>query len=116
MIDLDQIGVLTTALKILEEHPLCDNCLGRQFAWLATGTSNTDRGHSIKLTLTMMADEQLKTGNKEQGGNVVRCLASNGMFEPAKLVASQSSIEYEIQESCFLCSINNSSIFNFSHS
>ncbi|TFG32220.1 tRNA pseudouridine(54/55) synthase Pus10 [Candidatus Thorarchaeota archaeon] len=112
MSDLDLSGVVKTTLKILQEHTICDNCLGRQFAWLGTGISNKDRGHSIKLTLTMIADEQFKVGNKGQSSKIINLLAENGMFEPAKLVASQNSIEYDIQDACHLCSLDNESIFD----
>ena len=48
---------LKLASVILETTPLCDHCLGRQFAWLSTDTTNTERGASIKLVLSMIADE-----------------------------------------------------------
>ncbi len=111
MINLEKSEVLPTALKILDEHPLCDNCLGRQFAWLGTGTSNDVRGYSIKLTLAMIADEQIKSGEREKGTTSVKILAGHGMFEPAKLLALQNSIDYDSENSCYLCSIDSSSIF-----
>jgi len=111
MVNLEKSEVLSTTLKILDEHALCDKCLGRQFAWLGTGTSNEARGYSIKLTLTMIADEQIKSGDKEQGTELVKALAGHGMFEPAKLLAEQNSIDYGSENSCHLCSVNGTSIF-----
>ena len=111
MMNLEKSEVLSTTLKILDEHALCDKCLGRQFAWLGTGTSNEVRGHSIKLTLTMIADEQIKAGEKEQGTRLVKALAEHGMFEPAKLLAVQNSIDYGSENCCYLCSIDGISIF-----
>lgn len=112
MTNLDKSGVLATSLKILEEHPICDNCLGRQFAWLGTGTSNSNRGYSIKLALTMIADEHLKLGDKSQGNNILKRLAGNGMFVSARLIAAQNSMQFETRDACYLCTINNDSIFN----
>ncbi len=111
MIDPEKSDVLSTSLKMLDEHPLCDNCLGRQFAWLGTGTSNDARGQSIKLILSMEADEQIKSGDREQGNKIVQILAGHGMFEPAKLQAAQNSIEYSPESTCYLCTVDECSIF-----
>jgi len=111
MMNIDKSGVLSTTLRILGEHSVCDNCLGRQFAWLSTGVSNDERGHSIKLTLSMIADEQIKSGEKDQGYTIIKHLAGRGMFEPAKLIAAKYSIEYDPENTCYLCSIHGDSIF-----
>lgn len=70
-------GVVTTAQKLLERHVLCDRCLGRQFGWLSTNTSNEDRGHSLKLTMCMNADEQLKSGQRDLGISSIRLLSKS---------------------------------------
>lgn len=48
-------GILATACKILTLGPICDNCLGRQFAMLSTGLTNAERGSAIKTVLAMDA-------------------------------------------------------------
>ena len=48
-------SILETAKKIIGLGPICDSCLGRQFAMLATGLTNAERGRSIKTTLAMQA-------------------------------------------------------------
>ncbi|VVB70600.1 tRNA pseudouridine synthase Pus10 [uncultured archaeon] len=53
--DNSQEALLETARKILRLGPICDNCLGRQFAMLSTGLSNAERGRSIKTVLAMQA-------------------------------------------------------------
>ncbi len=111
MTDAQENGVLVTAQKLIEQHTLCDKCLGRQFAWLSTNTTNYDRGHSLKLTLCMSADAQLKSGKKEIGSNALRSLAGNGMFEPARTIAEKNGIEFEKQETCYLCTIDDESVF-----
>ena len=104
-------GVLETAQKLLEQHVLCNRCLGRQFGWLSTDTTNDARGYSLKLTLSMIADEQLKSGNREHGIDSIQVLARNGMFGPARRIADKNNITYEILDDCHLCSITGESVF-----
>ncbi len=49
------MGILKKALSMLEKHPLCDHCLGRQFALLGHGIENDERGKAIKIVLTLKA-------------------------------------------------------------
>ena len=53
-----QMTILDTARKIIHEGPICDHCLGRQFAKLSTGLSNDMRGAALKLVLAMHAGAQ----------------------------------------------------------
>ncbi|MHA2067147.1 MAG: tRNA pseudouridine(54/55) synthase Pus10 [Candidatus Thorarchaeota archaeon] len=112
MDEFQDTNVLGVSKKVLENHPVCNHCLGRQFAWLSTNTSNEDRGAAIKLTLSMMADGDLKSNRKQAGEELIRTLASNGMFGPAKGLATKNSIEYSDQTSCYLCSVDEVSIFD----
>ena len=41
------------AEKILELGPICDHCLGRQFAYLGYGLENSERGKIIRKKLNM---------------------------------------------------------------
>ncbi|WP_406671315.1 tRNA pseudouridine(54/55) synthase Pus10 [Methanolobus sp. ZRKC4] len=52
--------ILETAKKIINEGPICDNCMGRQFAKLSTGLTNVERGQAIKLSLAMEGDASFK--------------------------------------------------------
>ncbi|MDM7912722.1 MAG: hypothetical protein QUS09_06460 [Methanotrichaceae archaeon] len=47
--------ILETARRIIGLGPICDSCLGRQFAMLSTGLTNVERGRSIKTVLAMRA-------------------------------------------------------------
>lgn len=107
-----QNKVLDIVLNMLEQYTICDRCLGRQFAWLSTGTSNTDRGHSLKLTLSMMADDELKSGNSEYGQKVLALLAGHGLFVPAQAIADRNMIEYDKNEECHLCYDGRKSVFD----
>ena len=48
-------NILDTARRILKLGPICDHCLGRQFAMLSTGLTNPERGRALKITLAMQA-------------------------------------------------------------
>jgi tRNA pseudouridine synthase 10 len=103
--------VLDTTMSILEKYPLCDRCLGRQFAWLSTNTSNEDRGRSLKLILSMNADDEMKAG-EDRGKNTISLLAGKGMFAPAQSIAEKNSIEFSHEDQCHLCSVDGESIFD----
>ncbi len=103
--------VLDSTISMLEKHPLCNRCLGRQFAWLSTNTSNEERGQSLKLILSMIADEELKSGNGERGKTTISLLAGNGMFPPSQAIAEKNSIEFNQERPCHLCSVDGQSVF-----
>ncbi|MFW9943599.1 MAG: tRNA pseudouridine(54/55) synthase Pus10 [Candidatus Sifarchaeia archaeon] len=108
----EDADVLTLARRILEYHPVCNRCLGRQFAWLSTDTSNEERGYSLKLTLSMMADNDVKAGRRNSGLQLVTLLADNGMFEPARVLAERNSIELLPEKTCSLCSVGSEHLFD----
>ncbi|MBO4302834.1 tRNA pseudouridine(54/55) synthase Pus10 [Methanosarcinaceae archaeon] len=66
------MSVLETARKIPAEGPICDHCMGRQFAKLSTGLSNAERGRAVKLMLAMDADRIFK---EEGNSDVLKELA-----------------------------------------
>ena len=55
------MDVLEISKKILHEGPICDHCLGRQFAKLSTGLSNKERGQAMKLALVLEGDRIYKS-------------------------------------------------------
>ncbi len=69
--NLEKAEIIETARKITEEGPICDNCLGRQFAKLASGVSNEKRGEILKEVLRKKGEE-LKEG---------KCWVCNSLFE-----------------------------------
>ncbi|MEA3239531.1 MAG: tRNA pseudouridine(54/55) synthase Pus10 [Candidatus Bipolaricaulota bacterium] len=54
-------NVLVTAAKIVRAGPICDECLGRAFAKVGHGLSNTERGRALR-TLLSMHDVHGKSG------------------------------------------------------
>ncbi|MEM2934058.1 MAG: tRNA pseudouridine(54/55) synthase Pus10 [Methanocellales archaeon] len=85
--------VIETALEILKEGSICDNCLGRQFAQLATGLTNAERGRAIKIILAMIADEQLK---KRGEGELLELLAPSSEH-------AQKKLGVKIEQKCWVC-------------
>ncbi len=112
MTDNSAFELLDTAKSLLTEYPLCDYCLGRQFAWLSTETTNQERGRSILSVLLMDADERLKRGEKEIGSQIVKILAENGIYPPAQELAKRSGISVDATKTCHLCTIEGRSIFD----
>jgi tRNA pseudouridine synthase 10 len=92
--------ILETARRILSLGPICDSCLGRQFAMLSTGLTNIERGRSIKTVLAMQASAsedkamleelaptfrpaRLKLGRKDEED--ARCSICLGEMRPENL-------------------------------
>ena len=95
--------ILEEAFTLLKEVPLCDNCLGRQFAMLGHGLSNLDRGRAIKTLLAITSHRLLKEG-KEDGAEALKILARNGFSEVARSVLASMGIETEKEAGeCYLC-------------
>jgi tRNA pseudouridine synthase 10 len=99
------MGILQEAQRMLEKYPLCDHCLGRQFALLGHGVENDERGKAIKLALTFEA-HALALSESKQGLKILRVLATNGFSNIATEIISRMGecIETkDILEKCFLC-------------
>ena len=84
-------SIIDTARKIVALGPICDSCLGRQFAMLATGLSNAERGRSLKTVLAMQASAADDRALLEE-------LAAN--FLPARLKLSRKG---EDDKPCTVC-------------
>ena len=90
---------------MLEKYPLCDNCLGRQFALLGHTIENVDRGKALKLSLTLQASALTLSKNAE-GVKNLKILATNGFSREAKETLRQlkKRVPKKAQsKTCFLC-------------
>lgn len=99
------MSILKKALKMLEKHPLCDHCLGRQFALLGHGMENHERGKAIKTILTLEAHTLAFSKNKESI-RTLKILATNGFFETAKEILHKMKKRIprkRLPKNCFLC-------------
>lgn len=99
------MDVLKKALKMLEKYPLCNHCLGRQFALLGFGIENDVRGKTIKLVLSFKAHALAFAKNKE-GVTILKTIATNGFFKTAEEILQKMNkrISRKIfPKICFLC-------------
>jgi tRNA pseudouridine synthase 10 len=98
------MDLLQKSSKMMERHPLCDHCLGRQFALLGYGVENDERGRSIKLILALEAHEASSKNN--EGLKVLKTLASNGFSETAQELLRKMKKHLRgksLPKQCYLC-------------
>jgi tRNA pseudouridine synthase 10 len=96
------MGILEKAQEMLEKYPLCNHCLGRQFALLGYGLDDEKRGESIKTLLTMKANELALRGEKA-GVSRLKTLATNGSFDMATNVLRKLRKKAGKRRECYLC-------------
>jgi len=94
--------ILEKAQKMLEEHPLCNHCLGRQFALLGYGLDNYKRGEAIKLLLTMRGHRLALLGEKA-GFSLLKAAATNGSFNMAAEILRKMRKKAGKKQECYLC-------------
>lgn len=54
------MSILEQAAALLQDHTLCDECLGRQFSQLGHGLSNADRGRALRVVLCLQNDATIE--------------------------------------------------------
>jgi tRNA pseudouridine synthase 10 len=99
------MGVLRKALSMLERHPLCDHCLGRQFALLGHGIENDERGRAIKTVLTLNA-HAASSSESSKGVKILKTLAAEGYSKTAQEVLcgmKKRISKKDTSHVCFLC-------------
>jgi tRNA pseudouridine synthase 10 len=94
--------ILEKAQKMLERHPLCNHCLGRQFALLGYGLGNQKRGETLKLLLTMKGHQQALSKQKP-GIALLKTLATNGSFDVAIEILKRMRKKPSQKRRCYLC-------------
>ena len=94
------LDILKKSIEILKTYPLCDYCLGRQFASIGSGLTNLERGRAIKTMLFMDACAQLReeTGDAE----ILKILAASGFRAAAKSLENLG-LEAPEAKSCYIC-------------
>nr|MDO8099898.1 tRNA pseudouridine(54/55) synthase Pus10 [Candidatus Njordarchaeota archaeon] len=94
------------ALRLLEQYPLCDSCLGRQFALLGVGLDNRIRGRALKNALTMLSHSRVEIENgRDDAIRTLKVLAANGNHKPAsKTLEKLGIVEENPNWRCFICS------------
>ncbi len=64
--------------SILNEGPICDDCLGRQFAKCSTNLTNKQRGRALRITTAMINDEPFSPADAQDSGT--SCWVCGGLF------------------------------------
>ena len=66
--------IIELARALLKRYSLCDYCLGRQFATLGHGLTNSERGKAIKLLLVLEGSRRFLA--KEEAGEEILTLVA----------------------------------------
>jgi tRNA pseudouridine synthase 10 len=99
------MDVLEKAFEIISKYPLCDHCLGRQFALLGYSMENNVRGNALKVSLTMQANDLAQEKNPE-GIKCLKVLATNGFSREAQETLKHLNkrlTKNETEDKCTLC-------------
>lgn len=88
--------------KMLEKYPLCNHCLGRQYALLGYGLDNEKRGENLKLLLTMKG-HQLTLSKQKSGIMLLKTMATNGSFNMATEILKKMHRRLGEKQRCHLC-------------
>jgi tRNA pseudouridine synthase 10 len=98
------MDVSEKARLMLEKYPLCDHCLGRQFALLGYNLENNRRGEALKLGLTLQDSSEVS--EKEAPAiKALKVLALNGFSQAAgaTLKHLNKRVPKTDDTKCFLC-------------
>ena len=99
------MDILEKAFEILSKYPLCDHCLGRQFALLGYSMENNLRGKALKVSLTMQANDIAKEKSLK-GVKQLKVLAANGFSREAQETLKHMKkhlTKNDVVEECVLC-------------
>ncbi len=97
------MDVYQKSLDLLSKYPLCDHCLGRQFALLGYAMENKLRGSALKISLTLQANDLAKE-KSDEGVKRLKLLAKNGFSKEAQSTLKHLKKRIEKTEDlCFLC-------------
>jgi tRNA pseudouridine synthase 10 len=99
------MDVLEKAFDLLSKYPLCDHCLGRQFALLGYNMENNVRGQALKVSLTIQGNQIAFSKNGEEGIECLRVLSTNGFSVTAQTTLKHLKKQVPSQEDvkCYLC-------------
>jgi tRNA pseudouridine synthase 10 len=99
------MDILEKAFSMLSKYPLCDHCVGRQFALLGYSIENNNRGKALKLSLTLQASD-LHASDDAEGVKRLKILALNGFSREAKETLKHLKKRIPKKDApitCFLC-------------
>ncbi len=94
--------ILEKALLMLWKYPLCNHCLGRQFALVGYGMDDEERGETMKTMLVMEGHRLASSGDKK-GASILRTLATNGGSTMASEILKKLGKRARGGKNCHLC-------------
>jgi tRNA pseudouridine synthase 10 len=99
------MDVLEKGYDLLSKYPLCDHCLGRQFASLGYNMENNIRGAVLKTTLTMQSNQLAAAEKGNEGINRLKVLATSGFSATAQqtLEHLKKRVPKQTDINCHLC-------------
>ena len=100
--EVTPLEILDKVEEMLNKYPLCDHCLGRQFALLGYGIDNKKRGEALK-TVMVMKGHRLALLGKKEGIDLLKKLASNGFNQTAATILKGLKKRYKKAGLCYLC-------------
>jgi tRNA pseudouridine synthase 10 len=96
------MDIIEKTQKMLEKYPLCNHCLGRQYALLGHGLGNEKRGENLKLLLVMKG-HQLALLKQKAGIMLLKTMATNGSFNMAAEMLKKMHKRLGEKCPCHLC-------------
>ncbi|TFG05998.1 MAG: tRNA pseudouridine(54/55) synthase Pus10 [Promethearchaeota archaeon] len=95
--------LLESVEQILTKYRLCNSCLGRQFALLGRDLSNYKRGEALKIYSTLIASELHELKHEERAVQLLKLIAIQGLFQPARETLHKWGIPIETSGFCYIC-------------
>ncbi len=102
---MTQRTIIEKVLEILENHPLCDNCLGRLFGGLGRGLANEERGKALKILALMEIHRRLIEDWENTREKALKILENIGDF--AKPLYQQYFLKELAPKTCSICGERN---------
>ncbi|NVM27390.1 MAG: tRNA pseudouridine(54/55) synthase Pus10 [Candidatus Helarchaeota archaeon] len=96
-------SIAQSARQLLMKYGLCDSCLGRQFALLGRNMTNSERGKSLKLYLTLTGSKLKEKEEDIEAIEFLKTLADHGAFQPAIATLKQFGIDVDSPTPCYIC-------------
>lgn len=99
------MDIFKKAFELLSKYPLCDHCLGRQFASLGYSMENNIRGSALKVSLILQANDLIDAKNID-GVKQLKILATNGFSVEAKETLKHLKKRIpkkDLEQKCYLC-------------
>ncbi len=84
-------------------NPLCDHCMGRQFALLGHDLENDQRGEALKSLLALEGYDLLFSDLEKGLSLLKRVFAEDGSQEVTRQVSEDPTTGSESEARCFLC-------------